>query len=414
MDFLTAYTSTLKGKRRYASILFLFFLAPLCSHSDGPENAGIPALHSVKASDHFQFGRLWPQIRRLEKNGLLYTMISERREEIETIKNHWQAKLSPLSFEGFNSLFQEGTLIRSEKGCGSAYFLLDKENKPQFVIKPFDEDILCLNNPKHFASPYNDKAIRVRDDIPLYRSAQAEALASAIAKTLGISNQTPATELAILSHDQFFDITEHLSTEASLLYQTGKPDREKLCSVHPYLSDIKNLYELVEEWLEQNLAEETILTLIDQEDFEKLFLLIWLLYDTDAHAGNLYAQKDHNGVYHLLKLDNGLAFPDKNSHLLNALYFFPHSHRSLSKQSHLLIQNLPLDECISHFLFFEMEDALDAFLQRVAVLQELLAKNTYSLREIDTRLRSLELPDGKQIALSKMSLEQLENLISYE
>lgn len=334
------------------------------------------------------FGKLSHQIQRLEGKGLLEEMIEMRRDEIASIKTHWKEKISqfedPDFLEELERLLKEGSLTPSEKGCGSAYFLFDSEGHPRYVIKPFDEDILCLNNRKQFASPYNNLAFRARDAIPLYRCAQAEALSYAVASLLHLSHLTPSTHLAVVSHPQFFDIGDFLEQETKI-------DREKFCSIQTYLSDIENLSTLVEEWLEKDTSEEEILSAIDQEDFENLILLIWLFYDNDAHAGNLYAKKDAKGVYHLLKIDNGLTFPNKNSHLVNALHFLPHANNPLSEKACHLIQNLPLEAITEKIALFEMEEALDAFYERVDALKKLTQEKKYPIRELDFKLKALEL-----------------------
>ncbi len=346
-------------------------------------------------------------------------MIKARRKEILEQKIHWKEKISSYEEEDFllkiTSLTSKGTLTPSDYGCGAAYFLCNKEGQPEYVIKPIDEDILCLNNRKLFASPYNSLAFRVRDHIPLYRSAQAEALSSSIAKILGYEDLTPDTRIAVLHHEKFFDISEQLDPDihSEETQNLGNTDKEKLCSVQKYIPNIRTLYSLVEEWLSDNLSEEEIGAQIDQENFEKLFLLIWLLYDTDAHAGNLYAKDLGNGKYHLLKVDNGLTFPDKNHHLLNALYFFPHAKNRPSESLCKVIGSLPESEIEKHFHLFEMEDALEAFQNRVNILKQLTNRECYTLREIDMRLRALELPNGEKVALSECSVQDLEKLISY-
>ncbi|NGX59080.1 MAG: hypothetical protein KR126chlam3_00224 [Chlamydiae bacterium] len=399
----------------------LALLTPLSIHPESMYCRDIPPLYTLQPSDNLQFGRLWQQIKRLEESGVLYEMALQRREEIHAIKEHWKAKIP--SFElislqrELDFLLETGSLQPSDHGCGAAYFLKDEQGKPLYVIKPLDEDILCLNNRKHFASPYNNRAFRVRAEIPLYRTVQAEALSFAVAHLLGLENQTPPTHLAIISHESFFDITDNLKEEEKSQYlsKMGLPQREKLCSVQTYLAETKNLYDLVEDCLNNNLTDKDILPLIDHASFENLCLLIWLLYDTDAHAGNLYVKKSPQGIYHLLKIDNGLTFPNANSHLLNALYFFPHAKSPLSKRMCTIIENLPIEEIIEKIHLYEMDDALDAFLQRVEILQTLAKDTNYSLREIDMRLHALELPEGTKIALNtELSLEELQRLISYE
>ena len=346
-------------------------------------------------------------------------MILKRREEIADIKDHWKEKLalSPQQqyMQEFHATLASGTLTPAKQGCGAAYFLYDALNNPKYVIKPFDEDILCLNNRKEFASPYYSRVFRVRDQIPLYRSAQAEALSYAIAKLLDLEDLTPRTHMAIITHEDFHDISDEALVKTSLnCYEDlGKPVREKLCSIQTYIPHMRTLYSLVEEWLADNLPEKEILYQIEQENFENLFLLIWLLYDTDAHAGNLYVTEINKEKYRLLKIDNGLTFPEKNSHLLNALYFFPHAKIPPSKHLQKLVQNLPIEKMKEKICYFELDQALDAFEERVYVLQQLVKKGTLSLREIDMRLRALELPEGEKLALSEISLKKLKNMVSY-
>ena len=224
-------------------IFFLLSLLPLQARAV----LYCPPLYTPHASDTLKFGRLWQQIRRLDEEGLLYEMIQQRREEIFTIKNHWKEKIS--SFEEVKFLedlqvhLSKGNLKASDQGCGAAYFLFDEGNIPKYVIKPFDEDILCLNNHKQFASPYYTRAFRVRDHIPLYRSAQAEALSYAVATLLELQYLTPSTHLAVINHDQFFDLSDQLDANEKehLLQKLGPPDREKFCSVQSYIEGIDTL-----------------------------------------------------------------------------------------------------------------------------------------------------------------------------
>ncbi len=420
-DFSTAYLSTMKQDKLYIKLFLLILFIPFDAHPESMYCCDIPPFYSVQPSDNLEFGRLWQQIKRLEQRGVLYEMILERREEIQAIKEYWKAKIpfieSPDLQKQLLFLLKTGTLQASNHGCGAAYFLSNEQGIPQYVLKPIDEDILCLNNRKQFASPFNNRSFRVRNGIPLYRSAQAETLSFAIARLLGFEHLTPPTHLAVLSHEEFFDITDNLKKEERNIYlpKMGPPDREKLCSVQTYLAETKNLHDLVEDCLKNDFSDDEILHLIDYESFENLCLLIWLFYDTDAHAGNLYAKQDSKGVFHLLKIDNGLTFPDTNSHLLNALYFFPHAKSPPSPRICKIIETLPIKEITALIHLYEMDDALHAFLQRVEILQLLVKETSYSLRDIDIRLHALELPEGTKIALSnKLSLEDLQKLISYE
>lgn len=272
----------------------------------------------------------------------------ESRELSHGPKSKFQADCSIEAnpfFKEFYTCLQTGALLPAER----TYFLLDQNRDPKYVIKPNDERI-----------------VQVKAHIPLFRTAQAEALSSAFASILGMNRLTPETHLAKISLSE-----------------------EKLCSVQVYVSDVQTLFQIANEWLKQNVSDEQLLTLIDQTDLEDLFLLIWLLYDTDAHARNIYAKKDASGIYHLIKFDNGLTFPDKNGGLFNALALLPQAKNQLSARIINQIQNLPVEKLTKQILFFEMEDALKAFLERVKTLQELV-KTPYSFREINSHLCRLE------------------------
>lgn len=318
----------------------------------------------------FQHERLWPQIKQLDESELS-DLISSREKEIEELTKHWKEKL-----KGKNSNF-DGTLIPIGIGDGSTYFLYDKENMPCYVIKPVDEEVFCLNNPKSYASPYFNAAYRVRDHVPLYRTAQTAALAYEFAAILGFGHLTPKTEVGIVSSDQFYSLGKHVGVQ------------EKLCSVQDYVPLKDSLYILADKWVKEEAPDEIITTLIDTEDFENLSLFIWLIYDTDAHAKNIYALKNDAGIYRLIKIDNGLAFPNKNSGLLNALYFLPHAKKTPSKRLRTLIENLPIEDLVRAIRYYEMDGALPAFYQRVQLLQNVIKGENLSFREIEQSLRTL-------------------------
>jgi len=231
------------------------------------------------------------------------------------------------------------------------YFLVDQDQSPQYVIKP--------------AEPNCQK---VREYIPCQLSAQAEALAFALAETLGLGHLTPETYLAVIPFG----------------------NSEKLCSVQQYIPDMENLRELAQEWLEADFQDEELLKFIDPTSFEEQFLFILLLYDTDAHANNLYALRDHKEIYHLIKIDNGLSFPTKNRQLFNALYLLPQAKAPFSERIVQLIQTLPMEQLKELFDQYQMGNSYPAFEERVAILQELTKESEYSMRSIDLTFRLLE------------------------
>lgn len=238
-------------------------------------------------------------------------------------------------------------LVKAPEGSGPTYFFLDQDQIPRYVVK-FEQE----------SRP----------------TAHAEALASSLAQLLGLGHLTPETHL---THIQ-----------------------EKVCSVQPYLSDIESLRKLAEGWLEQGVTDEQLLSLIDQTDFENLFLLILLYYDTDAHSNNIFARKDSAGIYHLIKLDNGLTFPKQNRQLRHSLYLLPHARKKFSEQAIQRIETLPMDKIREQFIRFEMEEAIEAFEERVEILKKL---KHHSMAEIARYFHKRE-ASAANIFLGKKSL----------
>lgn len=361
-------------------------------------------------SDHLHFGYLWKTIRSQTQGEELYSLIRTRRQEIAALKEHWRPLISerwtssPFYAELMQT-FYSGTLERIEEGLGSAYLLRDAIGMPRFVIKPVDEDILCLNNYKNFASPFNDFSSRVRDGIPLYRSAQTDRAAYETARALGLGEITPVTIMAILSHPLFYDICDvPLSAPAEI----GTADREKLCSVQHFVTGSLDLFDTVDQWQNEGLSNEEIAGRIDQADFENSILFVWVIYDADAHAGNVRITPKEGGLFGLSKIDNGLSFPEENRAFLNTFTTFPNASKPLSLCAKNLIRNIPQERIERILHEYEMSAAVGAFKERIEVLQKLIDHESLTIAELDFRMHLLELPGGKELALSPLSQEELE------
>lgn len=408
--------------------LFILFLSlalaffPSWGISDAPSSSSRFHLHD---SDHLHFGRLWSTLHQRHEEHQLYEMISLRKAEIVQIKEHWRAKI-----EGFKSgkdhdfyalyekVAQYGNLIPVEEGCGSAYFLLDDTNTARFVIKPIDEDILCLNNRKFYASPYNDSKNRTRDFIPLYHSAQREALSYAVAELLHYCHITPQTVMGYFKSENFYDMSDVLQGEEKELFleKIGPPDKEKLCSIQKYVPNLLALFQAVEVMTEKKLSDEQVLQALNQTAFEDAMIFIWLIYDNDAHSGNVNLCMDESKEeflqgFSILKLDNGLTFPQKNHALCNSLAFFPNAELPLSSRAKQQIQAIPICEIVELIKEFELDDTIEAFLERMQILNELIQRENITIAEIDLRLYALELPEGKEIALNSMNFKELESYL---
>lgn len=311
-------------------------------------------------------------------NENLFQIIDQKTQEIEQIKNHWKEKISYeedlIFYHTVQRLFFYG-VVKPIEEKGSTYTLYDEDHTPRFIIKPFDESIFCLNNRKYFAPYYNNKSFRVRESIPLYRSSQTEALAFEVASFLGFSHLTPKTHLMVLSHNNFC---------FALQTQSG----EKLCCVQEFLPGLQTF----QDFRESARKDAEIFACIDFEEFENLYILIWCLYDTDAHTENIYVKKNTNGKFQFIKLDNGLCFPTKNTQFLNTLYLLPQAKSPLSNRVKEILKKIPVQHIIDRIIYYELEDTINAFQKRVSLLQQLIQVEKITFRQIDFYLRFMEYP----------------------
>ncbi len=369
--------------------------------------AQISSLATSKFEDEF----LWSEIALEENKGTLESLIQNRVEEIHMLNERWrlfafeEQKRHNKFFSLFSEVFQKGELVLEPEGAGAAYILYDQEANPQFIIKPTDENIFCLHNPKYFASPFLEP--RVKTHIPLYRAAQTDALCYEVAVLCHLEHITPKTVLSLLSHPNFFSIYKRL--------ENFSIEEEKLCSIQEYLKETLPLRRVLEDFFAHNLTEEDLLLRFDQEDFEDIQLFLWLTFDNDAHADNfrVYLKKeDFQGlpIYGIQKIDNSLAFPEQNSKFSNTLMYFPNALLPISLKTRDKINSLPVDVIKQAIRKFGLNSSVFAFEQRVTTLQKLMEKEELTYYECNIRLSLLDKPDGQELALSDTPLEQLEYL----
>jgi len=380
----------------------------------------------LSPSDIFHFGYLWDYIKdnhiSLES---VATEINTRRSELSQQKNHWrdysEIHKQPSFSNRFQDALQSGHISPCPKGCGSAYFLYDANDIPRFVIKPVDEDIYCLNNRKHFACPFIGSEFRVRQGIPLYRSAQTDVLCYQVAEALGIPYITPKTEMWILSSQNFYDLSMNL-TEAdkdALMKIIGNPDFEKLCSVQEYVPDSIVMLDKLYEWIEKG-DEDLMGESVCPQDFEDANLFVWTTYDNDAHPGNFLfypkeIKEDQTIIYGIKKVDNGLSFPEKNTDFTNFLMYFDSAKDPLSDRSKEKIKEIPIGDIVKRMQELELPiPAITAFVERVRVLQELAKRKGISTYEINLRLMLLPLDQGVILALGNQKISDLEKLIGLQ
>jgi len=361
----------------------------------------ISLLSTSKFEDEF----LWDQIEYEEEQGTLECLIQDRIREIHMLNERWrlftfeEQKHHNEFYSYFSDVFKGGNLALEPEGAGAAYILYDQDDKPQFIIKPTDENIFCLHNPKHFASPFLEP--RVKPHIPLYRAAQTDALCYEIAALCHLEHITPKTVLSLLSHPSFSSIYKEPIEE------------EKLCSIQMYLKGTLPLRKVLEDFFAHNLSEEDLLERFDQKDFEDIQLFLWLTFDNDAHTDNfrVYIKwKDPQGlpIYGIQKIDNSLAFPEQNTKFSNALMYFPNALLPISSNTRNKIYSLPLQAIKQVIRKFGLNSSVSAFEQRVETLQKLIEKKDLTYYECSLRLSLLDRPDGEELALSDTSIEKLE------
>lgn len=387
------------------------------------ESSSSSMYNEVSPSDIFHWGYFWDYIK--DKNISNETICGEiraRRKEIKGQKEHWRTyaeEHKELEFaEKFERALKSGHIVPCEEGSGSAYFLYDQDNNPVFVIKPVDEDILCLNNRKYLASPFIGRSFRVRDEIPLYRSAQTDTLCYQLAEILGMPNITPKTEMRVIHSETFYDLTFHLadSEKEQFLQFIGGSDNEKLCSVQEFVPNSITMQHQVYEWLDAG-ATEILSADVCPEEFEDANLFVWTTYDTDAHPGNLLfynkeIKEDGSAVRGIKKIDNGLSFPERNAEFTNFLMYFDNARAPISSKLREKISTLPIGPIIKSMQELEMSiSSMVAFVERVRVMQELCKRESLSIYEMNLRLMLLADKDGIAEALRYQSITKLEQLI---
>ena len=357
--------------------------------------------------DTLHFGTFTRELTPLTEEEL-FKIVKQRRIEIQQQKEYWRPFIDQVN---------QGQLVPISSGCGSAYYLVDEEGVPLYVVKPVDEDIHCLNNRKEFGSPFSDEDHRARDGIPLYRSAQTDALCSEIAILAGLENVTPKASMAIVKNDGFYDITQWLDGEKKekFIVETQAPDHEKFASIQEYISDTHDLFEMLHTFYKKGLSDEEIASCFDQKDFEEACMFLWLTYDNDGNGSNFLTFAKQVGVYGIKKIDNSLSFPEKNSHYFNTLAWMPNAIFPLSAELKQKIAHLPVDEILSRMDSYEMSTTCkQAFKERVEIVKELAQREGIAIGEIDLRLTFLSYEGGREIALSSLSAQEILNLVQAE
>ncbi|MCI0381801.1 MAG: hypothetical protein L0207_01955 [Chlamydiae bacterium] len=354
--------------------LFFLFFSLTFFHVEGS--------FPVDESDHYHFGVIWPSLRILDENGLLEQEIDQRRKEIAFLTNYWRETLHECTpsedLELLNKIEKTGKVSLIQPGTGGTYLFSDEKTIPRFIVKPTDEAISCLNNPKHLGSPLSYRVLKKFSTIPLYRSSLSEVLAHEVSKILELETLVPKTFLAILERKEFHDILDHTQDNPII--------KEKLCSVQEYIPNSICLNQLMKYHEKRKATKKEVLTFFDQSNFEDLMIFIWIIFDTDAHSSNIVAVERRPHFYQLYKFDNGHAFPERNEELRNILVNLPHAEFFLSQRTKEKILHIPVEKITDLFHFFGMGSSVEALLQRVCYLQYLVSVSNDSIRVINQKL----------------------------
>ncbi len=386
--------------------------------SPGPTLISIDTLH---------FGIFLYEHERLKEEGRFYQTIADRREELRRQKEHWIPFVDALKdndkefYNPIDQMLMDGKLIPNPSGAGGAYFLTNSQGESRFIVKPVDEDILCVNNRKEFGSIFNDYNHRVREGIPLYRSAQTDAFCSEMASLAGIEGVTPKATMGVIANKGFYDFTQWIDgTDLEKFFnEAGFPDKEKLASIQEFIPDSQDLIELLHSFYQKELSDEEIASQFDQADFEEVCLFLWLTYDNDGHGANFLSyvkRTDENGkkIYGIKKIDNGLSFPEKNSEYVNILAWLPNAIAPLSNEIKNKIAHLPIEQILNRMDDFELADCKEAFKERVEILKELAQREGMTAGEIDLRFSILSYEEGKERALSPMTTQEILDLLHFK
>lgn len=316
----------------------------------------------------------------------LYAALQDLRDEIQNLKEKYREESV-----NFPAMSVE---LNRERGVAGSYFLCDDEGNKRYLIKPLDEDAGSLHS-SHYPSPLTTSPFR--RNMPLYRSVMREVLAYRVAKSIGIESVVPKTEIGIIESESFHDLGEHIffPKERMRYYdKLGPADKEKLCSVQEYVPHSKTLFEAIHDFEMASLTDEEIAERFDQKNFEQVNILLWATYDTDGHAGNFLVyptgvDEIGNEILGIKKIDNGLAFPDKNEQFRNKLSHLPNAKISLSSEGKATVLNIDVEKLAKQFEEMGLESAIPALKERIAYLKDLVKCEGITIKEIHKKISKI-------------------------
>jgi hypothetical protein len=353
--------------------------------SDSKEIDSFPIDGPLK-EDLWGFNFFWWEVsKKFPTIESLYGAIQDLYDDIGETKEKYR-----LSAEFFDSFYLEPNIGR---GVSGSYFLLDDEGNRCYIVKPLDEDAGCIHN-DGYATPFIMSPLR--SNMPLYLSSMREVLAYNIATSIGVGSVVPRTVFGIFESEQFHSFSDRVDARERdrFLEFCGAADPEKLCSVQEFVPNAKSLFEGLHDLEMAGLSDEEIADRFDKADFEDANILLWTTYDTDGHMGNFLVypkgtDEIGNEILGLKKIDNGLAFPDKNQQLRNNLSYLPNARRELSAEAKAKIAAMDVDALSLQFEQMGLDSAVSALRERIPYLQQLAQEPGMTIKEINKAMSNI-------------------------
>lgn len=356
-------------------------------------------------SDRWGFGSCWDEVKdHFETVESLYEAVRDKLNSIWEIRENARPQigtnqqLQALASE----IFENGTyaiasdrMIPVEHGISGTYILTDSEGTPRFVVKPIDEEAGCLHNPKGLAAPFDSNPMRRY--LPLYLSSFRDAAVWEIANAIGTGSVTPKTTLAVLQSDSFFDFSEQVAQHelARWIEQTGPASREKLCSIQEFIPDAQSLFTSLIELQRMDLSDEEIAKRFDSRDFEDANILLWTTYDLDGHSGNFLCYPKEfdslgNEILGIKKIDNGMAFPDRNKEFRNHLKYLPNAHLPLSEEGREKILAIDVEALSATLEKKHLDSAIPALRKRIEELKQIASEPGITIKQINHKMGKIK------------------------
>ena len=156
------------------------------------------------------------------------------------------------------SRLANGALTPIGMGLSGCYFWKNNSQNIEFIVKPIDEDIGGINNPKGYVSL--EEKSNIRDFMPLYKSAFKEAFVYDLAKLLKVDSIAPKTALMILESSDFssyiYDQLKNQTSDLELLENIQKISKQKLCSVQDFVPNSQILANVIEKSTDVCMTQE--------------------------------------------------------------------------------------------------------------------------------------------------------------